>query len=123
MFFSKAEYIDVLMPFVLHEDPDDDYACILSIEAYGTVLGEMKYCYASYSITPEIYDELKPLLKNSIGKSVYVTFKVKKEKVKSFKIDLESLAIAYNDQRFADMELLCWGLNDRSFKELNANNL
>ena len=120
MFFSKAEYIDVLMPFVLHDNPEDDYACMLSIEAYGTVLGEMKYCYASFSTTPEIYDELKPLLKNNMGKSVQVTFKVKKEKIKSFKIDLESLAIAYNDERFKSLELVGWGLNDNSYKVMSS---
>ena len=124
MFFSKAEYEERYLPFVYDDNPEDynGDVDIISIEAYGSVTGETKYCYASYVVKND-FNELRNLIKDTYLKTIKVTFKIKKNKVKNFKIDLQSLANAYSDQRFADMELLCWGLNDRSFKELNANNL
>ncbi len=124
MFFSKAEHIELLLPFVYDDNPEDynGDVDIITIEAYGSVLGEMKYCYASYFVKNN-FDELRNLIKDTYLKKVKVTFKIKKDKVKDFKIDLQSLANAYCDQRFADLELLCWGLNDKSYREINANNL
>ena len=67
------------------------------------------------------YEQMIQLLKNSEGKSVRVIFKFKKHKLKYLEIDLDSLAQACNDERFKSMELLSWGLFDKSFEELETD--
>lgn len=118
MFFTKPEYREIVLPLIYDNNPEDLYAGMISIEAYGNILGENKYCYASYLVNLEFIDEMAALLKNSSDKTVKVILKIKKEKVKDFKIDLDSLAEAYNDERFKSFELVCWGLNDKSFKHI-----
>lgn len=71
-----------------------------------------------FSIEPDIAEELAVLLREKAGESIKVVLKVKKDKVKGFRIDLESLAEVCGDERFQDMELLCWGFNEKSFREL-----
>lgn len=119
MFFTKYEYKEIMLPIVYDNNSDDLYAGLISIEAYGNISGENKYCFASYSADLKFIDELAALLKNSYGKSVKVILKIKKGKIKDFKIDLDSLAKAYNDERFKQLELVGWGLNDKSFKEID----
>ena len=124
MLFEKAEYREIRLPFVYAEDPADLEAGEISLEAYGNVFGEMKYCYACYELAnPQMldngdYEQMIDLLKNAFGKTVKVTVKIKKNKPRDFKIDVSSLAEAYHDERFKALSLLSWGFNDRSFKEL-----
>lgn len=119
MFFSKAEYKELELPFVCDINPDDLYAGLVSIEAYGDVFGEIKYCYASYFVDVKDIDEITALLADTFNKKVKVIFKIKKGEVKDFKFDLKSLAHAYNDDRLINIELVCWGLNDKSIREPN----
>ena len=118
LFFKKTEYREITLPFIYDNNPEDLYAGLISIEAYGDVLGANKYCYASYLVNLKFIDEISELLKNSSDKTVKVILKIKNEKVKDFKIDLNSLAEAYNDEKFKSFELFGWGLNDESFKDL-----
>lgn len=117
MFF--CEYKEKMLPFVCDINPEDLYAGILSIEARGSILSENKYFYASYEVDVKYIDELANLLKDSYGKEIKIICKIKKEKIKSFKIDLDSLVQAYNDDRFGNLELVGWAVNDRSFKDIN----
>lgn len=125
--FTKPEYRELMLPFEYVESDVDSEAGIISIEAYGNVFGENKYCYACYNFTKGImydngdYEQIIEMLRNCAGKTVKVIFKFKKDKLKSFKIDLNSLCEAYNDERFMFMELNGWGLNDKSFEELEAD--
>lgn len=118
MFFTKTEYMELELPFIYEENPKELWDGMISIEAYGNILGERRYCYAVFSIEPEIAEELAVLLREKAGESIKVVLKVKKGKVKGFRIDLESLAEVCCDERFQDMELLCWGFNEKSFREL-----
>lgn len=117
MFF--CEYKEEMLPFVYDSNPEDLYAGILGIEAYGNILSENKYFYASYEADVKFIDELATKLKDSYGKEIKIIFKIKKGKFKAFKIDLDSLAQVYNDDRFKTLGLLGWGINDRSFKDIN----
>lgn len=125
MFFTRPEYEEIRLPFIFVDDPTDLEAGAISIEAYGTVFGEKKYCFATYELkNPKMYDsgdyeQMIDLLKNSVGKTVKVTIKIKKSIPKDFKIDVDSLAEAYNDERFKLLDLLGSGFNDKSFKTLN----
>lgn len=124
--FTKSEYKELLLPFKYVESDEDFEAGIISLEAFGNVFGEEKYCFASYDLSKHImydngdYEQMIQLLKNTEGKSVNVIFKFKNGKYKNFKFDLDSLAQVCNDERFKSMDMLGWGLNDKSFAELES---
>ena len=128
MLFSKPEYKEIMLPFRYINDPEDLEAGIISIEAYGHVFREQKYCYASYNLdNPNMYEngdyeEMIKLLKVSDGKMVKVIIKVKKGMPKDFKIDVNSLVEEYNDERFKALELGGWGFFDKSFEEKRYEN-
>lgn len=96
---------------------DEIYRGSIGIEAYGNIFGENKYCYSLYSADEKIIDEIVDSLKNNPDKTIKVILKIKKGKLKDFKIDLDSLAGVYNNQKFKLLELLGWGLNDKSFED------
>lgn len=124
--FKKPEYKYKEMSFILDDfsipEPDSE-RCLIDIEAYGEIDGEMKYCYSSYSLkNSEMYENgdyesMLNLLRTPDNKTVLIELKYKNGKLKSFKLQIESLAKAYNDDRFLQLELLGWGLNDKSCKD------
>ena len=123
MLFSKPEYKEIMMPFKF-DDSSDDFACGgISIEAFGDVFGEKKYCYASYTLKDKKmydngeYEQLRKLLADADGKNVKVVFKLIKGKTKDFKMDLDSLAKSCGDDRFRTLELVGWGMNHKSCLE------
>ncbi|MDL2300284.1 hypothetical protein LJC01_01420 [Clostridiaceae bacterium OttesenSCG-928-D20] len=125
--FSKAEYKDLMLPFRFIEEDEDLEGGMLSIECYGAVFDEYKYCYASYIPKKKEmyengeYESLVQILRdNSSSKPVRLTFKLKNDKPKDFKLDLESLADACGDERLKTLELCGWGLNDKSFRDIEA---
>ena len=125
--FEKPVYKYQEMHFILDDFSDhesDDERCFIDIEAYGYIDGEMKYCYSSFSLKKqEMYDNgdfenLLHLLRIPGNKTVLVQLKYKKGILKDFRLMLESLAKAYNDDRFLQLELIGWGINDKSCKEI-----
>ena len=124
MFFGKSEYKEMRLPFIYVDDPADFEAGGISIEAYGNVFGEMKYCFASYELRKHQmyengdYEQMIELLKDSVDKTVKVTIIMRKDIPKDFKIDVNSLAETYNDERFKSLDLLGWGFNNKSYREI-----
>lgn len=127
IFFEKPIYKYQNMPFILDEFTDctpDDEKCLIDIEAYGNIDGQMKYCYSSFSLkNPEMYENgdfesMLNLLRASENKTVLVKLKYKKGILKDFRLMSESLAKAYNDERFLQLELTGWGLNEKSCKTI-----
>ena len=87
IFFKKPIYKYQNMPFILDEFTDctpDDEKCLIDIEAYGNIDGQMKYCYSSFSLKkPEMYENgdfesMLNLLRASENKTVLVKLKYKK---------------------------------------------
>lgn len=132
MLFSKTEYKEIFLPFKYErEEPkiselqggkysyakDEIYRGSIGIEAYGNIFGENKYCYSLYSADEKIIDEIVNSLKNNSNKNIKVILKIKKGKLKDFKIDLGSLAEVCNNEKFKSLELIGWGLNDKSFED------
>lgn len=132
MLFSKTEYKEIFLPFKYErEEPriselqggkysyakDEIYRGSIGIEAYGNIFGENKYCYSLYSADEKIIDEIVNSLKNNPDRTVKVILKIKKGKLKDFKIDLGSLAEVCNNEKFKSLELIGWGLNDKSFED------
>lgn len=116
--FSKPEYKEVFLPFIYDINEDDLDSGCLSIEAYGSILGEHKYCFASYVVNKKYLDEIEEmadLLKNCSGKTVKIILKIKNGIVKKATIDLDSLSAAYNDNRFKFMEVAGWGYGNKSY--------
>ena len=123
MFFTKPEYTEIILPIRHVSDPIDAECGGITFEGHGIILGAEKYCVASYRLNdPRMYEngdyeQLIDLLENAGTKPVKLTVKSKKGVPKDFTIDVDSLAEAYGDQRLKALELLCWGLNDKSFQE------
>ena len=132
MLFSKTEYKEIFLPFKYErEEPkiselqggkysyakDEIYRGSIGIEAYGNIFGENKYSYSLYSADEKIIDEIVNSLKNNPDKTIKVILKIKKGKLKDFKIDLGSLAEVCNNEKFKSLELIGWGLNDKSFED------
>ena len=126
MFFAKPTYEEIKLPFRFIDVPSDSDAGLINIEAYGNVFGKNKYCYACYELkNAKMYDngdfeQMIELLKDSADKTVRVTIKLKKGVPKDFKIDVNSLAEVYCDERFKALSLSCWGFNNKSYKELSS---
>lgn len=123
-FFSKPEYKEFNLLFEYVDYPDDYEAGSISIESCVYIEGERKYCCASFVISQKDIDEMDDmieLIKNPHEKTVKVKLKFKDGKCKDFRFDLNSLAVAYNDERFRRMELTGWSLKDKPFKELIKN--
>lgn len=124
MFFSKAEYETMYLPFSLIEDETDRDAGMISIEAEGVIGNEHKYCYASYCLKDmKLYDnggyqQMLDSIRNASDERVDVTVKYKKGVVRGFKISIESLAQVCRDERLLQLELAGWGLNDKSFADM-----
>lgn len=120
--FSKPEYVEVEMDFVYdtYTQPEEVDNGFISIEAYGNILDTYKYVTSSYSLKDMSlydnggYEEMTELLRDTRDKKVKVRFKTKDGKIKDAKILIESLADAYNDERFLKLELLGWGVADKS---------
>lgn len=117
---NKHSYTaELMLPYRYIQPEEDIEAGAISIIAYGSVLGVPKTCYATYIMKKAVmyingdYEELIDLLKDHEGREVKVLFKIKNEKAKDFKIDLSSFASLYHDDRFINLELVCWGLSDQ----------
>ena len=126
MFFTKPTYEEIKLPFRSIDDPADLELGWINLEAYGNVFGKTKYCYAWYELkSAKMYkngdfEQMIELLKNSKDKTVKVIIKLKKGVPKDFKIDVNSIAEVYCDERFTALSLLGWGFNDKSYKELSS---
>lgn len=125
--FKKPEYKYIEMSFILDDfssHESDNERSIIDIEAYGEIDGKMRYCYSSFSLkNPEMYENgdfesMLNLLRVSDNKTVLIELKYKNGKLKDFRLKAESLAKIYNDERFLQLELIGWGLNDKSCKEM-----
>jgi hypothetical protein len=127
--FSKPTYKEVSLPFI-HDCYAKEYeeyleAGLLDIEAYGVIDGVQKYFYASFSLKSHDmysngdYEQMIELLKESQGREVMVRLKYKKDRLVDFTMLPESLAKAYGDDRFLELELSGWGMDEVSCKERN----
>ena len=131
MFFSKPETLELYLPLRLDRLKEDEDNGIISLEAWGEVMGKRQYLSSSYSLKePAMYDDgryekmLEELDRLSEGaedesdiprnKKVKVVLTIKKGKVKKGLIDLESLAEITGDMGFLAMELLGWGIGEKS---------
>ena len=112
----------ILDDFSTHEF--DNERCLIDIEAYGEIDGKMKYCYSSFALkNPQMYENgdfesMLSLLRASNHKTVLVELKYRNGRLKDFQLKTDSLAKAYNDERFLQLELTGWGLNDKSCREM-----
>ncbi|MBQ1564537.1 MAG: hypothetical protein IIZ82_00270 [Clostridia bacterium] len=115
--FAKPEYQFVPMNYRIMETDG-----ILLLEAYGEVLGQMKYCSILYNVKTSSYDmyddgrfdKLMEALQSRQGKQrIEVLIKIKRGKPVDFKIDLEHLAATVGNADILNLERAGWGLNDK----------
>lgn len=123
MFFSKAEHIEMILPvkLIYSESELKEQGCF-TLEAVGTVLAEQVYCSACYSMKNMkyydngVFDELYEKMRTSEGSRVTVDFTIKKNKIKTFQFDINSIAHTYGDDRLKETELLSWGTSEESIE-------
>lgn len=125
--FKKPEYKYIEMSFILDDfstQESDNERITIDIEAYGEIDGKMRYCNSCFTLRdPQMYDNgefesMLNLLRDSDNKTVLIELKYKNGDLKDFRLKTESLAKVYNDERFMQLDLICWGLNDKSCKEV-----
>ena len=125
--FKKSEYKYIEMSFILDDfstQESDNERSTIDIEAYGEIDGKMRYCNSCFTLRdPQMYDNggfesMLNLLRDSDNKTVLIELKYKNGDLKDFRLKTESLAKVYNDERFLQLDLICWGLNDKSCKEV-----
>ncbi|MFI3177389.1 MAG: hypothetical protein R3Y67_07875 [Eubacteriales bacterium] len=113
--FSKSDTIQVVLPFVLEKPTKEDReACVISIEAFGEVMGKHSYYYAGFELKSQNYDALIPVLESAQDKKVNLIIKVKNNVVKSFKVDFSYLANEFKDERFLQGGMVGHGIHDTS---------
>ena len=124
---KKSEYKYIEMSFIIDDfstHESDNERSTIDIEAYGEIDGKMRYCYSSFSLkNQEMYENgdfesMLNLLRASYNKTVLIELQYKNGTLKDFRLKTESLAKVYNDERFLQLDLISWGLNDRSCKEV-----
>lgn len=129
-FFSKTEYEEFKVPFILdtYTNPEEEKKLGgISIEVRIMVLGEVKYAYVCFFLKDKTlyqnggYEEMLESLKDSAGKLIRARFQYKKNKLKNFEILLESLVELYHDERFLKMECIGWAINEKSCRELTVS--
>lgn len=125
--FSKPTYKEVPMSFIYDCYSDGYDVCLesglLDIEACGIIDGVQKYFYESFILKKPAmynngdYEQMIELLKESHGKQAIVRLKYKKDRLVDFAILPKSLAKAYNDSRFSEIEPVGRGINDVSCRK------
>ena len=126
--FKKPEYKYIELGFILDDfsiQESDSERITIDIEAYGEIDGKIRYCYSGFTLQdPKMYENgdfesMLDLLRNPDNKTVLIELKYKNGNLKDFRLKTESLAKAYNDERFLQLDLIGWGLNDISCKDMN----
>ena len=126
--FKKPEYKYIELGFILDDfsiQESDSERITIDIEAYGEIDGKIRYCYSGFTLKdPKMYENgdfesMLDLLRNPDNKTVLIELKYKNGNLKDFRLKTESLAKAYNDERFLQLDLIGWGLNDISCKDMN----
>ncbi len=121
--FAKPVYKTVDMPFFLIESKDDFEAGIISIEAAGIVDGKVMYLSASFSLKKHSmydnggYEDILENLRATQGREVSVVLKYRKNRLKNFAFELQSLVATCGDDRLEHLDLLGWAIKDYSLKE------
>ena len=125
--FKKLEYKYMEMRFIVDDfstQESDNERCLIDIEAYGEIDGKTRYFYSSFSLkNQEMYENgdfesMLNLLRAPDNKTVLIELKYKNCELKDFRLKTESLAKVYNDERFLQLELVGWGINDKSCKDV-----
>ena len=125
--FKKPEYKYMEMRFIVDDfstQESDNERCLIDIEAYGEIDGKTRYFYSSFSLkNQEMYENgdfesMLNLLRAPDNKTVLIELKYKNCELKDFRLKTESLAKVYNDERFLQLELVGWGINDKSCKDV-----
>ncbi len=117
MFFSKAQYERVTLPYYCYISNEDIYSSSFNIEAKGYVYGELRYFVSCFSVSESDHKEMLLALKNAGNKQVDVILKAKKGVLRDFKLDIKSLADGLCDERFLKMELSGWSMNFKPLSE------
>ena len=115
----KKETVEAWLPFRLVPSENDRF----DIEACGPVCCDPVYLFSAFMLTDSTlyengtFTRISQMLSDPGERRVKVIFTLKNEKPADGKLDLASLAEAYQDDAFLHLELLGWGLFPYSIYE------
>ena len=107
--FGKIEWKTVKMPLSFLDDPAATESMTIDFEAVGNPDGLCRFFYATYS-----YPGGEASFREVEGAHVDVELKFKNGALRDFKMTPEALAAATGCDACRRLELLGWGINDRS---------
>ena len=125
--FGKIEWKTVKIPLSFLDDPAATESMTIDFEAVGNPDGLCRFFYATYSYPGgeasfEDYEKLRKLLREVEGAHVDVELKFRNGALRDFKMTPEALAVATGCDACRRLELLGWGINERSANRGSLSN-
>ena len=119
--FGKIEWKTVKMPLSFLDDPSAAESMTVDFEAVGNPDGLCRFFSAMYSYPGgeasfEDYEKLRKMLREVEGAHIDVELKFRNGVLKDFKMTPEALAVATGCDACRHLELLAWGINEKSTK-------
>lgn len=118
---NNTEITQLVLPFTYDENIDDLISDVISLEFAVIISGQQKYCYASYFVNHLYMEDLSLKLKGAPDKTAKIEIITQEGKEPKFKISLESIAEFFGDERFTKLELMGYGINDQSYREMDPD--
>jgi len=117
--FGKIELKTVKMPLSFLDEPSAAESMTVDYEAVGNPDGLCRFFYATYSYpggeaSLEDYEKLREMLWGVVGAHVDVELKFRNGALRDFKMTPEALAVATGCDACRHLELLGWGINEKS---------
>ena len=117
--FGKIEWKTVKMPLSFLDAPSAAESMTLDFEAVGNPDGPCRFFFAIYSYPGgdasfEDYEKLRKMLRGVEGAHVDVELKFRNGVLRDFKMTPEALAVATRCDTCRHLELLGWGINEKS---------
>ena len=119
--FGKIEWKTVKMPLSFLDAPSAAESMTLDFEAVGNPDGPCRFFFAIYSYPGgeasfENYEKLRKMLRGVEGAHVDVELKFRNGVQRDFKMTPGALAVATGCDACRHLELVGWGINEKSAK-------
>lgn len=119
--FGKIEWKTVKMPLSFLDAPSAAESMTLDFEAVGNPDGLCRFFFAIYSYPGgeasfEDYEKLRKMLRGVEGAHVDVELKFRNGVLRDFKMTPGALAVATGCDACRHLELVGWGINEKSAK-------
>ena len=124
--FGKVEWKTVKMPLLFVDAPSAAESMTVDFEAVGNPDGPCRFFYATYSYpggedSLEDYEMLRKQLRGVECAHVDIELKFRNGVLRDFKMTPEALVVATGCDACRHLELLGWGINEKSANLSNGS--